>query len=351
MNAYSTYFKLMLMIVGLIAQLSLLSQTYMNKMRSSLQDELNRIVEEYKLPGMTMAVVFNESQQVHLSSGFSDKEHQERMQPTSRMFSGSVGKVFVSALVLKLVDEKKLSLQAPLSKFFGTEDWFDSLPNAGKIKVENLLNHTSGLPRYIFQQAFLQDLKSDLLAERTPLECLAYIFDKEATHAVGADWGYSDTNYLLLGLILEKILGIDYYQMLREVILGPMDLVLTEPSLGRSFTDLAQGYTGSNNPFGLPDKMLRADQLVMNPAFEWTGGGVVTNVLDMARFVKHIHEGSFLSPTTKKLFISAVSTSTGQPFDQGYGLGTFVWSKKNDTRYGHAGFFPGKISFGVIEIM
>ncbi|MEZ4811192.1 MAG: serine hydrolase [Allomuricauda sp.] len=310
-----------------------------------LQEKLNSIVTENDLPGITFSVLFDGGHQINLAAGFQDAEQKLLMKPDSKMLSGSVGKIFFGAVALRMIQEGKMGLGDLASKYLGDTDWFKTFPNHSEIKIINLLNHTSGLPRHLFQPEFLEDFIKDPLKKRKPEDCIQSIANKPAVHPVGGGWAYSDTNFILLGLIVEKITGRNFYDLIQEELLTPLQLASTVPLQGRVIDGLVQGYVGENNPFQLPAKVLDKDgKLVVEPSFEWAGGGFATNPADLTKMVKFIHEGNYLNEEIKSKLRSAVNFATGQPFDNGYGLGSFVWSKMDDTRYGHSGFFPGYVS-------
>jgi len=319
------------------------AQIPLTNLQTDLQSKLDQIVEAYQLPGMTFSVIFNEDQAIHLASGMADQERKQAMQPLDKMLSGSTGKMYVSAIALQLFAQKDIGLDDHIADYLSTYTWFDQLPNAKTITIRDLMRHTSGLPEYYSQGTFLEDLKKDLLADRSPEECIAYVLGKSPVHETAKDWSYSDTNYLLLGLIIEKVANKKYNYLL-TTFLQTHGFEDTQPSLSRSLDGLIAGYVGSQNFFSLPEKTIENDKLMVNPSFEWTGGGVVSNTKDLAKLVKLIHEGDLLDSTSYQQLIQAVSRSNGQPFYQGYGLGTFVWNKGGDIRYGHSGFFPGYLS-------
>jgi len=315
-----------------------------SQLEDSLQIILDGIVKENGLPGMTMAVVFDESRIINLASGYADLEKKIAMKPTSRMMSGSVGKTFVSAVALQLLEQGKFKLEDKLAQYLGNKSWYKQLPNGEDITIADLLNHTSGMLEYLAQQEFMIDFRADFLKERNPEECIAYVLGKPALHAAGKGWAYSDTNYLLLGLVLEKITGVTYYQLQNDQLISPLHLSLTEPSNGRIFTGMTQGYVGNENFFKLPNKMLTNGEIILDPSFEWTGGGLVTNVKDLARWMKLLHGGKVLKKETYERMIKPKSTSDGQLSEYGYGLGTFIWDRPDGIRYAHSGFFPGYLT-------
>lgn len=320
------------------------SQVFYQDLEHELQQALDDLVTDHPIPGVTFSLLLDDTHEIHLASGFKNPGKMEVMKPETRMFSGSAGKLFFSAIALKLIQEGKLSLTDKASNYL-TDEWFSTFPNHDEITIKNLLNHTSGLPRHLFQPEFLEDFVANPKKIRAPLDCIQSIANKPAVHPAGQGWAYSDTNFVLLGLIIEKITNKSCYQSIEELLLKPLHLKLTTPSIGNKYADLAQGHIGGQNPFQLPDTVVQEDgTLVLDPSFEWAGGGFVTNPSDLNRLVKYLHESDFLSKDIKSEMKSAVNLSTGATYDHGYGLGTFVWSKMEDTRYGHSGFFPGYLT-------
>ncbi len=318
-----------------------ISQVPFLELKAGLQASLDSIVEEQKLPGATAAIVLADGQLISLASGYADKEEKIAMPLGAQMLLGSVGKIFVSAVSLQLVDEGKIRLEDKVSQYFDGVDWFKELPNADDLTIKSLLNHTSGLPRYVFAPAFIEVIEKDPMRTWTPAECLAIITTEAPKHPVGEGWGYSDTNYILLGLIIEKVTQSTYYAQLEERIISTFHLRSTYPSTQRELPGITQGYIGENNFFKLPNKVISDGLYAMNPQFEWTGGGLVTNVEDLAYFIKWLHTGKILSTASYDQLLSAVNFRNGQASETGYGLGTFVWSNPSGKSFGHAGIMPG----------
>jgi D-alanyl-D-alanine carboxypeptidase len=315
------------------------------QLKGQLQEALDSIVKQYELPGMTFSVLFEKGHQICLASGYCDVESKIRMQPNTRMLAGSVGKIFVSTLVLKLVQEGKLKLDDKANSFFTDSKWFLSFPNSSDIKIRNLLNHTSGLPDYLYEPEFLEAFVKSPRIKRNPIDAIQSVSDKPAVHAVDNGWSYSDTNYILLGLIIEKVTGTDLYKLLASEFINPLKLDLTSPSNQLQLENLCQGYIGSRNPFHLPKKVLDSNgKLVLDPSVEWAAGGLISNPRDLTTFMKFIYESDYLNEESKTLLTAAVNTKTGKPDDVGYGLGTFIWKNGDGLRYGHSGFFPGYLS-------
>jgi D-alanyl-D-alanine carboxypeptidase len=125
-----------------------------------------------------------------------------------------------------------------------------------------------------------------------PEELLSYILGEPASFKAGDDWEYSDTNYILLGMIIEQVTGKKYYDLLKTRILAVYQLQNTIPSDHRKLDSLSQGYAGEENDFGRKDKVVSDDgNFVVNPQFEWTGGGIYSTTDDLAKWGKLQYEG------------------------------------------------------------
>ncbi|MCB0615906.1 MAG: serine hydrolase [Phaeodactylibacter sp.] len=167
----------------------------------------------------------------------------------------------------------------------------------------------------------------------------------EPQHPAGKGWAYSDTNYLLLGMLLEKISGKAYYALLQEQILGPLGLQHTFPSDKPDLPGLTQGYIGSNNILGFPrNKTVENGRYAINPQFEWTGGGLVTNAEDLAKWMFSLQKGQVLGHRMLQEMRLPVSFRSGRPAESGYGLGCFVWQVGEGLHYGHEGLMPGHVT-------
>ena len=221
-----------------------------------------------------------------------------------------------------------------------TEKWFSRLPNAKDITVRQLMNHTSGLIRYEFKDQFTKDLTANPDKVWKPEDLLAYLFDEKPPFEAGKGWDYSDTNYIVLGMIIEKVTGKKYYTEATKRILKPLKLKNTKPQDKRELKGLIQGYAGADNPFGGKDLVLENGKFIINPQFEWTGGGMVSNSEDLARWAKFMYEGKAFDASLLPEMLDGVSAPMlGR--ETKYGLGVIIRPTRLGTTYGHSGFFPG----------
>jgi len=295
-------------------------------------------------PGVTVGVAFRDGSSLGVAAGWADTTRRERMTPDHLLLQGSVGKTYVSAVALQLVSEGRLSLDAPVASYLGGLPWYGRLPNAQGMTVRMLMNHTSGLQRYEFSDAFTRDLTAQPQRVWRPEELLAYLDGAAAPFAPGAGWDYSDTNYIVLGIIIERLTGHRYYDEARRRLLEPLGLASTTPSDRAVIPGLAQGYAGPGNPFGGADAMLDAQgRMSINPQFEWTGGGMASTSRDLARWAHALYGGRVLRPEVMREMLAGVPAPLG-PAGTTYGLGVIVRPTALGTSYGHSGFFPGYVA-------
>jgi len=256
------------------------------------------------------------------------------------MLAGSTGKTFFAAVAVQLIDAGALDLDAPISRYLGNRPWFPRLPNAREITVRHLMTHTSGLVRYEMNPKFTADLRAQPDKTWTPEEEVAYLLDATPPFAAGKGWDYSDTNYIVLGMILEQITGTRLYDEVQRRFLRPLNLTRIVPSTSRRIPGLIPGYAGPRDPLGLPDEVLVNGEFVINPQFEWTGGGFATSAIDLARWGHALYAGAALTPKARALMIDAAVPAQLGPNTK-YGLGVIIRETPVGTVWGHSGFFPG----------
>mgnify|MGYP006267295959 FL=1 len=272
------------------------------------------------------------------------------MTPETRMLGGSTGKSFAAAVVLALAQEGRLDLDAPLARWLGDRPWFDRLPNADALTLRHLLRHRSGLRDHIHDPAFAATMQARIedegpSAAMAPEAVVRFVLDTAPLFPAGAGYHYSDTNYILAGLAVEAVTDSAYYDVLRVRLLDPLGLTHTAPADRPDLPGLAAGYLEGEALFGLPPKVTRDSALVYNPATEWTGGGLVTNPQDLARWAKALYEGAALPGQYLDELLDAVPKDSTQQARLGpgvrYGLGTTIYPAPLGVAYGHEGWTPG----------
>jgi D-alanyl-D-alanine carboxypeptidase len=322
---------------------AVLRRPHGSSLREALQWRIDSLVAASNFPGVVLGVSLSDGTTFAVAGGYADTAKNIRMRPDARMLLGSVGKTYFSAVALDLVDDGKLDLDAPISKYLGDEPWFNRIPNANDITVRMLMNHTSGLVRYEFNPKVTAAITADPDKEFTPEERISYILDTAPPFAAGQGWQYSDTNYIVLGMIVEKITDNSYYTLIRRRILNPLSLSNTIPSNNRKLVGVVQGYAGPNNPFGGKDAMWEDGRMIMNPQMEWAGGGFAATAGELAFWARNLYGGTVLSEKMKKeLFTTVPAPALGRGV--GYGLGVISAPTDLGQSWGHSGFFPGYLT-------
>ena len=314
-------------------------------LRARMQLALDSLAARASFPGAVAAVALPDGSVVSVATGQTEADGSGRaLQPGDRMLAGSVGKTFFAALALDEVRNGRLDLDAPISRYLGDEPWFDRLPNARDITVRMLMNHTSGIERYEFDPRVGEVLVVDPDRVWTPLDRISYILDADAPFAAGQGWVYSDTNYIVLGVILEKLIGRDLYAEIERRFIAPLALTNTIPSNARTLPGVVQGYAGPGNPFGGSETMIGHDgRLAFNPQMEWAGGGYASTAGDLARWARLLYRGDVLGAgMLREQLTTAAAPQLGA--GAGYGLGVIVRTTEHGETRGHSGFFPGWIT-------
>jgi len=310
--------------------------------KQKIQARLDSLREAGKFPGLTVGIVFPDNTSIAFASGVADSAKHQSMTTDAMLMQGSVGKTYASAVTMQLLKEGKFKLDDKVSQYLGHYAWFNRLPNAPDITIKMLMQHTSGIMRYEFKDAFTKDLTANPARVWKPEELLAYVLDEKPAFKAGEGWEYSDTNYIVLAMIIEQVTGKKYYDLATDRILKPFHLTHTMPSNQRKLKGLVQGYAGKDNPFGGKNEVIADDgEFIINPQFEWTGGGIYSTSLDLAKWGKLLYEGKAFDPS----YLSAMEDGVPAKMlgaNASYGLGVIIrQSQKYGTLYGHSGFFPG----------
>ena len=298
---------------------------------AALQRQLDKVVEA-GTPGV-VALVRSGPQTWQGASGLGDLAAKRPARAGDRFRIGSVTKSFVATLALQLVGEDKLGLDDHL------ERWLPGLvPNGDRITVRQLLNHTSGLYDY-----------TDDLPEPPrpfqPRQLVAIATGHRPLFAPGTRFSYSNTNYILAGLIIERVTGQPLATQLQQRIVGPLDLgdtelPATEQALAspyiHGYAPRDQDWRVTDGPAGL------VDVTEMDPSWAWAAGAMVSTTADLARFYQALLSGQLLDPEQLQAMQTTVDAS--QQFGHGvrYGLGLTLLRPGCATElWGHGGALAG----------
>ncbi|HWO00500.1 MAG TPA: serine hydrolase domain-containing protein [Blastocatellia bacterium] len=318
----------------------------MSELKSRLQAKLKAIHEAGSFPGATLGFVLADGRSGSVSVGMADVENNRPLKTTDRMLAGSIGKTFVSAVMLQLVQDGKINLDTRIERWFAAETWFSRLPNAKDITLRMLMNHSSGIPEHVLNPDFIAAMKKEPDRVWKPEELLVYILDAKPLFPAGQGWSYADTNYILVGMIFERVTGKTVYGEVERLVLKPLKLDQTIPSDRRVLPGVITGYSAPNTPFGLDGRMIVEGKFVINPQMEWTGGGFASTAEDLARWAKLLYEGKVLKRDALDQMLKGVDAKEGRGSGVGnkYGLAVQIRQSEWGVSYGHGGWFPGYLS-------
>ena len=293
--------------------------------------QLRAALEGVVAAGVPGALVFvrNGDRTVRLAAGYGNLARRTPMRVTDRFRVGSETKMFVSTVVLQLVSEGKLSLDDTVERRLP-----GLIPNGRTITVRQLLNHTSGLYDYAEDKAFLAQLDNRRKIW-TPRQLIAVGTAHKPVFPPGARWGYSNTGYIALGLMVEAATGHTLGTELRKRIFEPLRLRATSfdtrPQIAGRY---AHGYSRLGKP-------RLYDISFIDPSLFWAAGAIVSTAGDLARF----HDALLRSRLLRPNLLAAMKTTVNVTPEQGYGLGMIRWRFPCGTFWGHGGGIFGYETF------
>lgn len=274
-----------------------------------------------KVPGIGVAVV--KGGQVLKLAGYGEAnvEHHVAVTPETIFQSGSLGKMFTSSLIMLLVEDGKIELDRSIATYL------PSAPEAFKaITVRHLLTHTSGIPDYTEE---LLDFRRDYTEE----ELTAAAFKLTLEFPPGSRWNYSNTGYVLLGVIASKVGGKFYGDQLRERVFTPAGMttarIITEEDI---VPNRAAGYR-------LARGELRNQNWVAPRLNTTADGSLYFSLRDLVAWEKAIRTGTVLKPASWARVVEPARLTSGRPYP--YGMGWSLDTIGGQATRGHGGAWQG----------
>jgi len=310
------------------------------RIREGIQRKLDQLQVQYGFPGATAGFVLPDGRSGATSVGFSDLKSKRRMAPDDLLLAGSIGKTFVAATMLQLAQENKVSLEDKINKWFKNDPWFARLPNANDITIRMLLQHSSGIGNHADSQAFFKALAANPDRVWKHDELVNYVLNKKPLFAAGKGFAYSDTNYILAGMIIDRVTGSTLYSEVQRRFLTPLKLDHIVPQEGRVIPGVVNGYSEFPmipHPGG---SMIVDGKFTINPQVEWAGGGFASTSEDLARWAAALFGGDLISKVYLEQMLNGIATGE---IDL-YGLGVDIADSRWGAVYGHDGLFPGYVS-------
>jgi len=295
-----------------------------------LDAAINQAMSAASIPGAIVGVWGPDGRYIR-TFGVADKTTGAPMNVDMYSRIGSQTKPFTVTAVLQLADQGKLGLDDPIGKYI------DGVPGGNQITLRQLARMQSGLYNYSATTAFQRALFADPRRTFTPQEVLGYAFAQPVVFPPGQGFQYSNTNTILLGLVVEKVSGQALPDYIRDHILTPLNMSHTSFPTTSAFPDPhPQGYTDQTVNGAV------ATATDWNPSWAWAAGAMISTLDDMHTWAPALATGKLLSPATQTQRLQTVNAE-GLPQQDGYGLGIF----NLDGWIGHNGSLPGYQSVSV----
>jgi D-alanyl-D-alanine carboxypeptidase len=297
-----------------------------------LQRMLDGIVASAEGPPGISVLIDRGARTKFFSAGVADLSNRRRPQPTEHVRIASVSKAFNAFVAAKLAKRpRSLSLRDTLG-----ESIPGVLPNAERVTLRQLLQHTSGLPEYIQARAFVETFIADPAAYLSPTQLTGFVRDEPLEFAPGSRFHYSDTDNIAAALIEEAAAGRSYASLLRSEAFKPLGmadsslpLTIEMPRPFMHGYEIEQG----EGPGDVSE--------LFNPAGAWASGGIVSTPADLSRFIPaYVPTILRASRGLAKAFRPGKSSPPG-PGKNFAGLGIFRYRTDCGDVYGHTGSFPG----------
>jgi D-alanyl-D-alanine carboxypeptidase len=279
-------------------------------------------------PG-ALVVVMTPSGIHRAAAGFANLEAKARLRPSDRFRIASVTKTFVATVILQLAAERRLTLDDPVDRWLP-----GAVPGGASITIRELLNHTSGLFDYDEDQAWVNARISDPGREWTPRKLIAIATSHPPLFPPGQGWSYSNTNYVLLGLVIEAATHKRLAEELQIRIFRPLRLRSTSYPTGNAIRGrFAHGYLVGRPPLPFPAGTLIDVSTLLSPS-AWGAGQIVSNGDDLTRFLAALMKGRLLPAAQLKAMTTEVAPHH-------YGLGLRIAPTRCGEAFGHDGDVPG----------
>lgn len=271
--------------------------------QSTVSDTVRKLLVQSKVAGAAVAVVKNGELVYSGNYGYADIGQKKAVSDVTAFNIMSLTKNFVACAVLQLANSSKINLDASV------RDYIHELPEPyTRVKIYHLLNHTSGVPDYVHVQGYMQQANRS----QTPPAVLNPVLNEPLEFTPGTKNDYSNSNYILLGMVIERVSGKKLKDYLKGRIFEPLGMKHTYLDEGsKANPDKAKGYT------------LQDDRLVyqepLDPSQYWAAGGIVSTKNDMLLYYKGLTSGRLLPMNIVKTMMEPVKLADGSKNE--YGLG------------------------------
>lgn len=314
----------------LALSLALFVNIFFGISQEKLEHKINRLVEnELKKTTIHNAFlqVYSESKKININISKGNFKNGEELTTNNPFYTASIGKMFTASAIAILRDKGKLNFSDKIGKYLSSDiliglHVIDSIDSSKEITIANLLQHTSGLPDYF--EDTTKDGSPNVISELfmnpnkfwTPKECIQFTKEKmKPLFFPGKGYHYTDTEYVLLGLIIEEVSGISLEDFFKEFIFKPLEMQNTAMFLRSQPLKQTQKIA----EFYVVDIDISTFKSI---SADWAGGGIVSTSVDLISFQRALFTGKIIKPVTFKIMKSWIPETMGMYY--GFGLRRIV---------------------------
>ena len=258
--------------------------------QAQINDAVNNFMLTYNIPAVILGVWEEGKAPFILARGKADLEAGRLVKATDHFRIASITKTFTGTVMLQLIEEGKISFEATIDAYF------PDITNADRITIRQVLGMTAGIYDFVNSEGFDGPYYADMTKVWTHDEILALINNQPADFAPGASCKYSNSNFYLLGMIIEQLTGNAVEDEIKTRIIDRLGLANT------SFpTDiyLPDPYCHGYNNIETMGEGVLTDVSIQSPSGPWTSGGMVSTIYDLGSWVKALYRGTLLDAATQ----------------------------------------------------
>ncbi len=317
------FYKLIL-ICSLLFTVKADSQINVKSIEARLDEALDSFYVNDSLPGITVGI-FTPGFTYQKSVGKADLKTGVNRKYDDKIRIGSITKTFVATVILQLADEGKIGIDDKLDKYY------PDYPNASNITLRQILDMTSGIPDYIENPVILKSFLYDRLDKYSPGQIYEITKTMAPDFPPGTSWKYSNGNYNILGMIIEKVTGNKIEDEINKRIIVPLGLSNTSfPTSPKINGQYSHGYFADT----LTNELL--DFTVIDPSITWAAGCMISNLPDLKIYSDALSKGTMISPESQAERLKFVNTGVADFMKYGLGIlsvGGFIGHNGGITGY------------------
>ncbi|WP_257349728.1 serine hydrolase domain-containing protein [Pseudalkalibacillus decolorationis] len=309
----------------------------LSEIKGKLDEKLEETLESEKLPGLSVCITdqnFNHWEQVY---GVQLASTKNPLQTQHCFRAGSTTKTMIAVILMQLREEGKLSLDQTIESLLP-----ELVPNGEGISIRQLMNHRSGFEDYLWVQdngrPMISKFKTHPNDRFTPEQLVEKGTNAPVHFQPGAGYYYSNTNYIILGILIEELTGDSIQDVLKERIITPLQLSQTYfPTDNEIKVPYAVGHSKLDDNLQVTEH-IESEIENLNVSLAWSAGALISTPMDLNLFLAGLFSNKLLSEESLKEMIQFQPTN-----DEGlsYGLGLYRFEFNNAVAYGHPGGIPG----------